>query len=242
MSLKLLSILLIILATIIGGAYPFFKKLRHNQVEALPLVDAFIRGIFLGAGLLHMLYSSSKMFLYLGDTWLWAALYAGIIFFVLLGLEYRNNKAAGFKTEHLVVLTVVILSVHSLLAGIALGLSANIAMTVIILIALLAHKSAASFALSRLITKSQFSKLPGALLFIVFAFMAPLGIYFGMHIHVSGNNLAEAIFLSIAAGTFLYLGGVHDLKRVQFEATSKLAYFMCLALGFILMAIIKFYA
>ena len=242
MSLKLFAILFIVIATVLGGSYPFFKKLKHNQVEALPLVDAFIRGIFLGAGLLHMLYSASKMFLHIGDTWLWAALYAGIIFFVLFGLEYRNNKSTGYKAEHLVILTAVILSVHSLLAGIALGLSPNIAMTIVVLIALLAHKSAASFALSRLITKSRFAKFPGILLFVVFAVMAPIGILLGMNIHLGGNNFVEAIFLSIAAGTFLYLGGVHDVQRVQFEASSKFAYFVCLALGFILMAIIKIYA
>ena len=55
---KILTIILIITAGIVGGLFPTRKTLSKSGGEKLSFGNAFAGGIFLGAGLLHMLPDS----------------------------------------------------------------------------------------------------------------------------------------------------------------------------------------
>ena len=243
-SIKVLSAIVILLITIIGGAYPFIKKLRTAKYTGLPIGEALAAGVFLGAGLIHMLGSSAKQFAAQGINYPWPFLLAGITFLILLLLEHLGREMYEHDGEDSIgfaILATVMLSMHSFLAGTALGVSHSLSIVIVILFALLAHKWAASFALAVYINKSRLSHSFGILLFLVFALMVPLGIFFGIAIttHIQHHPLLEPTFSALAAGTFLYLGTLHGLKRaVMVEKCCNLKHFSFVIIGFTIMAVV----
>lgn len=241
--MKLLSIIIILLATLIGGAYPFFKRLTKEKSYDFPIGEALAAGVFLGAGLLHMLGDSAKSFDAMGYNYPWPFLLAGITFLVLLLLEHLGREIyqhQGANHAGFALLTVIMLSIHSFLEGAALGLSNSFAMLMIIFLAILAHKWAASFALAMQINKSSIKTRWGVLLFLIFAFMTPTGVIFGSNItQTNVSPLLEPIFTALAAGTFLYLGTLHGLSRaIMVQSCCNLKNFNFVVIGFTIMAIV----
>ena len=133
------------------------------------------------------------------------------------------------------------LSFHSFLAGAALGISGSLSVFIVILLAIIAHKWAASFSLAVHINKSQLPFNIAVLLFLVFALMTPLGILMGDLIQntLHSYQLIEPVFSSLAAGTFLYLGTLHGLERaVMVKKCCDLKHFRYVMLGFAIMALV----
>ncbi len=242
--LKLISAIIIYVTAISAGAYPFLKKIKSSHGLEFPLSEALAAGIFLGAGLLHMLSDSSADFVEEGYTYPIAFLIAGGTFLTLLLLEhvsrefYKDHKKS---TNAFAIIATLMLSIHSFLAGGALGLTHTLSSLLIILIAIMAHKWAASFALAVQISKSKLELKSGIFLFLIFASMVPLGILFGNAAinNLSSYPLLEPTFSAIAAGTFLYLGTLHGLKQsVLVEKCCNLKQFSFVIVGFIGMAIV----
>ena len=242
--LKLICIALILLSTALAAIYPFSRRIRSSKHSDFPVGEALASGIFLGAGLIHMLGDASGDFSRLGYEYPVAFLLAGSVFLLLLWFEHIGREMYEHKhgeTVGFAQLTVIMLSVHSFLEGAALGLSDSWALMAVIFIAILAHKWAASFALAVQISKSHLSTKIGLLLFLVFAAMTPLGILSGAVVmdHVKSFPLLEPVFISLAAGTFLYLGTLHGLKRaVMVEKCCNLKNFGFVIVGFSIMAIV----
>jgi len=244
--LKTFFIFAILLTTVIAGAYPLLKKMRTSARCDFPIGDALSSGVFLGAGLLHMLSDSTHGFVQQGYVYPFAFLLAGIVFLLLLLFEhigreiYHHNKESAFA-----ILAMIMLSVHSFLAGAALGVSASLAVTIIIAIAILAHKWAAGFALSIQLSKSNLTNKLSITLFVIFALMVPLGVIFGqlMLLSVPHHQIIEPIFMALSAGTFLYLGTLHGLKRAVMVANCcDLKQFNFVILGFSIMAVVAIWA
>ena len=248
LTIKLVSLLLVLLVTILAGAYPFIKKMRSSHGHEFPVGEAFAAGVFLGAGLLHMLPDASLALAEQQYEYPLAFLLAGSTFLLLLlfehiGLEvyqHQRDDSASFA-----ILATVMLSIHSLLAGTALGLSQSWSVVIIILFAILAHKWAASFALAVQINKSHFNTNTGLILFAIFAAMVPLGVIGGnvLTTYLNDHVLLEPIFSALAAGTFLYLGTLHGLRRaVLVEKCCNLRHFSAVLVGFALMAVVAVWA
>lgn len=244
LSIKLISALAILMITLLSGLYPFFKKMTTHKNFEFPIGEALACGVFLGAGLIHMLGDASTEFYQLHISYPVPFLLAGLTFLLLLFLEHIGQELHaehGANSKSFAILSMILLSIHSFLAGAALGFSDSIAMTILILFAILAHKWAASFALAIQITKSTLLIRPGLILFTIFAIMAPLGILFGT---VVTNTLGQypllaPIFSSLAAGTFLYLGSLHGLERaVLVKQCCRLNLFYYVIGGFVLMAVV----
>jgi len=242
-TLKLISALLILSTTIVSGIYPFVKKLKTKRSYELPMAESLAAGIFLGAGLMHMLGDASQRFYALKFNYPIAFLLAGTTFLLLLLLEHiarALHEHRSSASNAFAILSVVMLSLHSFLAGAALGLSGSLSMTIIILFAILCHKWAASFALSIQINKSNLSLKYAIVLFLLFSFMAPLGIACGSTAtqSLSQYPLLEPIFTSLAAGTFLYLGSLHGLEQaVLIKQCCNLKAFSFVIMGFMIMAV-----
>lgn len=239
-----LSVLLILFVTVVAGAYPFFKKMRSTQKLDFPIGESLACGMFLGAGLIHMLGDSAQGFIDAHYTYPFAFLLAGITFLILLLLEHVGRELYehdGEQSTAFALLTLIMLSIHSFLAGAALGFSATFSIFIVILLAILAHKWAASFALAIQLNKSNLPIQTSIMLFVVFALMAPLGILFGDAVMHRLNNmpLLQPIFSALAAGTFLYLGTLHGLKRaVMVEQCCNLQRFVYVIVGFVIMAVV----
>ena len=242
--IKLICIVLILLTALAAGAYPIFKRLKTNQGYEFPLGEALAAGIFLGAGLIHMLGEAAQNFTDRGYHYPIPFLLTGLTFLFLLWLEHLGAEIYAHKNAThpgFAVLTFLILSIHSFLAGAALGLTHQLSVIIILLFAILAHKWAASFALAIQISKTTLSNQTGIILFLIFSLMTPLGILVGNAIghRFHQTSLIEAVFAALAAGTFLYLGTLHGLSNsIMVSKCCNLKHFSFVIIGFALMAIL----
>jgi len=229
---KFLSILLILFTALIAGWYPFKKHLQSiGKERKFTGGEALAAGIFLGAAIMHMLPDAQSGFELHHIYYPFAFLIAGISFLILILMghfvrEYYHDEKAHEITCP--ILAAVILSIHSLLESMVLGFAASFTLTVVILIAILAHKWAASFALAVELTKNHL--------------MTPAGILLGMLFLQAGTinqSLAVPIFNALAGGSFLYLGTLHGLDRATImNGCCDLKHYSLVIIGFLLMAVV----
>lgn len=239
----LLAAALIFITALAGGIFPFANRLRTNAIYDFPSGEALASGVFLGAGLLHMLGDSAHDFTKLGYDYPIAFLLAGVTFLALLLLEHLGREVYEHEgaNAQFALLAFVMLVIHSFLEGAALGVSGSLAIMLVIMTAIVAHKWAASFALAVQINKSSIKPYFGVILFLIFALMTPIGVLFGASITygISPNPLLEPIFTALAAGTFLYLGTLHGLSQaILVQKCCNLRHFSLVVVGFIIMAVV----
>ena len=249
--IKLLFVLVIFATGVLGGLAPFRVKETANSKLQMARGNAFAGGIFLGAGLLHMLPDSAEAFSeVLPDIgYPLPALFAGLaILLVLLtdqvARHMKSPSAPGTEESHSrPMLLFVVLSVHSIITGISLGLETAMMTTVSLFIAIIAHKGAAAFALGTALVSS--GEGPHRRTILAFAATTPLGIILGTVLSEAlASNWAigfTAVFNGLAAGTFLYVA-LMDIFIEAFQTPgarwSKLLFAL---IGFSLMALIVFW-
>ena len=241
-SFKLLFLIVIFITTCLSGCYPFFKKHRRQSFNSAA-GEAIATGIFLGAGLIHMLGDASRAFYRAHADYPISFLLAGSVLIVLLLIEHIAHELHNPQKNSVLFtfISVLMLSVHSFFAGAALGLSQTLSVSLMIGLAILGHKWAASFALSVQINKSSLTLRKSIWLFAAFACMTPLGILCGQFTlsHLQHHPLIEPTILSLAAGTFLYLGTLHGLEQsILVKQCCNLKFFLLAVLGFVIMAFI----
>jgi zinc transporter ZupT len=234
---------------LIAGYFPFKKRFNQGGHTEFPIGETLATGVFLGAALLHMLPEAQANFLKLGYHYPFALLVAGIVFLLFLWFEHLGQELYHHHdtpTTHpaFAVVAWVMLSIHSLVLGTALGLSQDNSMRIMLFLAIIAHKWAESFAIAVQLNKSTLSPALAITLFLSFAFMTPLGIgigwYFGRDI--STHSFIDPLMMAISAGTFLYLGTLHGLERcVMVQRCCNLRYFSFVIVGFLLMAAVAVY-
>eukprot|EP00045_Choanoeca_perplexa_P005485 m.46431 g.46431 ORF g.46431 m.46431 type:complete len:300 (-) comp13150_c0_seq4:112-1011(-) len=106
----------------------------------------------------------------------------------------------------------VALSIHSIIAGLALGTSSDTATAVFI--AIIAHKGLAGFSLGVEIHGSSLGKWMQVTLIAIFAAATPLGTVIGLY---AGMNDSEylVIIQAVSAGTFIFIGGSHLTSEMK---------------------------
>ncbi|MBN1924575.1 MAG: ZIP family metal transporter [Prolixibacteraceae bacterium] len=249
---KIISVVLIITAGITGGIIPMGKKVAKGG-NRLTFGNAFAGGVFLGAGLMHLLPDAMENFssLKLNSDFPFAALICGLGFIFILALERviaRKESAeilSSSKNKFPLILLIV-LSIHSIIAGMSLGLETTILSGTVIFIAIIAHKGSASFALGVNLVNDNINKKLIIKTILFFSIMTPVGIVIGTvldNIESSSTSLwFEAIFDSLAAGTFLYIAVLEIINDVFANGKFRYQKFGFLLIGFLLMAFIAIYA
>jgi len=191
--------------------------------------NAFAGGVLGGAGLIHLLSSGVHDFRALapGLNYPFAFVLAGAGFLLILLTEAvivadheTGPKARSFKPHPVIYALLLVLSIHSLIVGTALGVQRSMAETLIVFIAIAGHKTAAGFALGISYRRAGSTLRTIAPVACFFSSMTPLGILTGAAVETlissGGGKLFEAIFDSVGAGTFLYIASV-DIVRTEFE-------------------------
>lgn len=246
-SLKIFFAFSIFIVILIAGYYPFRKRISDEKHIDLPVGETLATGVFLGAGLLHMLPEASSLFKTMGYNYPFAYIISGAVFLIFLWFEhlgkelYHHNHA---NHPAFALLAWGMLSIHSVMLGAALGLAHYNSMIIMIFLAIITHKWAESFAIAVQLNKSSMSTNSNLVFFILFSLMTPLGIYLGWYFGhaVETNSIFDPILMAASAGTFLYLGTLHGLERcVLVERCCNLKDFSFVIIGFSLMALVAAY-
>ena len=260
--MELAGIKIVLLAAILGagwlgGALPLLRSARQPGGRFLSWGDAFAAGIFLGIGLIHMLSDASESWAELGWRYPMAFALAAAAFLAILLVEHvllpepahaMVHSHAGDGQVHLdehrepalayPYTLVFTLSIHSFLAGIALGAQETFANVLVIFVAIIAHKSTAGFALGVSLARDQPSPGRAHKLLALFAVTTPAGILFGMLgselLRSAAQRYFDATFQSLAAGTFIYIAALDIIQDEFVQPGSRLAKWLFATAGLIL--------
>lgn len=227
LTLKLVSILLVFAAGFFSGLLPLRMGRIASGGHWFGIGNACAGGIFLGVGLIHMLPDATQGFACLLPQMAYplAPLICAIGFglFLLMEKVFLGGSAAVIKGAGVAVnpLTAyslaIVLSVHSLIAGLALGAERTHGQALILLAAIMAHKGAAAFALGVTLHRSGMPSRRTAGVIALFACMTPLGIAVGAGLDelLSGREalLFTSVFDALAAATFLYVAAMDILSH-----------------------------
>lgn len=134
----------------------------------------------------------------------------------VLALEHRHIAIKSHGGLPYII--AVLLGFHSLVAGMALGAAAEKSDAIAILVAILSHKWAESFALSLTLVKQHITLRESLGIVSVYSLMCPLGISVAVVLTefvISGTPVlaVEAAFSAFASGTFLYVAVVHMAEK-----------------------------
>ena len=175
---KIVSVVVIFSTGIIGGSLPIRLGGCEGRERLFSLGAALGGGVFLGAGLIHMIPDAQDGLAGVGGDYPVPLLIAAGGFVVVLLFEKVLVVAEHQATEHqdtlVPYLLAVVLSVHSLIAGIALGAEETLASAVVIFIAIIAHKGAAGFALGVALTRVEVTPSRIIKMVVLFSIMTPL--------------------------------------------------------------------
>lgn len=246
-TLKFFFALSISATILLAGWYPFKKRLRDGEHVDFPLGETLATGVFLGAALLHMLPESNSLFSHLGYQYPLAYLITGVVFLLFLWFEHLGKELYHHQeSTHpaFAILAWIMLSVHSLVVGTALGFSSEYPIMIMLYLAIITHKWAESFAIAIQLNKSSLKPVQSFILFISFMLMTPIGIYLGWFLGHGAEyqSIMAPILIASSAGTFLYLGTLHGLERcVMVERCCNLRDFSFVIVGFLLMASVAAY-
>lgn len=241
-TIKVVLMFAILVAGAAGGAFPLYRHRVLDSDRLLGWGNAFAAGVFLGAGLIHMLPDADAAWVALGWSYPMAFLMAAVAFVLMLLIEHvllpddahqmvhaPSGERFAHVTEHshgglAAYAVVTTLAVHSFLAGLALGAEPELSGALVIFLAILAHKSTAGFALGVSLVRNQIpSRLAWGLLGL-FVAATPVGILVGTLLGevLEGTDQLtfEATFLSLAAGTFAYVATL-DILRDEFSEPGR---------------------
>lgn len=244
---QILAAAVIFATGLIGGALAMRQGAREGGETSLltRLASAAAGGVFLGAGFIHMLGDANDTF---GDAlpgveFPIAYVGAALGFVAVLAIERVVFRAASAAEGPFAYILTVVLGFHSMLAGIALGVEDMALVGLAITIAIVAHKGAASFALAISFVKSGMVRRRAWGLVVTFSCITPIGIGLGAIMgdvlsHGDGE-IVEAVFDSLAAGSFLYIAAL-DIIQEEFgeHDRSHIPGFVALITGLGLMALI----
>ena len=213
-------------------------------IKELARLELVVAGEFSWGFLIGRVEHLLQLFDQAGVAYPYAMVSCGAVMLFLLWVEHLANHAAEQPDSNSRIVpttAVLMLSVHSLLMGAAFGISTSVALTVVIFIAVLAHKGSASFALGLELGRSSFSRISAWRLFLVFVVMFPLGALLGQSLSTASqaHPLVEASISSMAAGTFLFFGTLHGLaSSPMIERCCNRREFAGAVAGFALMAVV----
>lgn len=243
----------ILLCAFVGGYFPIVRPQQARSAEGFPLGEAFSAGVFLALSLLMLLPSAFHVF---GQAlpsvdYPVASVVAIVAFLVLLAIEHLmghlvadvlpSSEQATIPATIPLVMTCMI-ATPSFFLGMALGIS-DPAAAALIFVAIMLHKGTAAFALALAMIRSTMSRWQIWLLFTAFAFTTPLGVLAGGMARdelTAAVSTLEAVVLALGAGTFLYMGTLHELKRASLiQHCCKPSCFVAMLAGLSITALVR---
>ena len=256
LTLLIVYCLLILLASLAGGWIPLWVRLTHSRME---LASSFVAGLMLGVALFHMLPHAVVELGPKGDfDQLMYCLLAGffVMFFIErffcfhhhefpdeTGDEQHHHHAHGHDHQLTWSGAAIGLSIHSVIAGIALAASLAAeeehagplvslpALGTFLVIFL--HKPFDSLTLGTLMAKGGWTPKARHLVNALFALAIPLGAVL-FHIGLEQGNEGSPLLawaLAFSAGTFLCIAMSDILPELQFHQHDRIELSCAVLLG-----------
>ena len=231
---KLLIIAAVLLAAVGAGMVPILAKQWRRSERLLSLANALAGGLFLGAGFLHLLPQSHQDFGGILDYPMAPLLAAvgvcGLLFVERVVFESVKPEGAGTARPIYTYALLVVLSTHSVIAGVAIGLEDTfVAASVMVAIAILFYQGSAAFTLVSSLLASGVQPKQARPLLATFALMAPIGIAIGVVtaslLGGDAETIVAACFLALAAGTFIYVGMLDVINKEMSTLEERVADF-----------------
>ena len=251
---KIFYIGIVGLIGIIAGLWPVLTSAHARYDRFFSLCNAFGGGVFLGAALIHLLPDSiESLDSLLGPSLEYplASLICTTGFLLVLLIEKvivsegeeRMVRAASVRRYALApYVLALILSVHSIIAGMALGAESSLVTSAALFTAIIAHKGVAGFALGVSIRNDGVARAQAIGLIALFAAMTPLGIAIGAVLSGllsnQGAKWFEGVFDGLAAGTFLYIAVVDIVESEFAKPKDAGAKFAMVFFGIAVMAVV----
>lgn len=245
-TLKFYATIPIALTAFCAAMIPLFKN-KKSEILSFRNAEAFAIGVFLGVSLAHLLPDASSQFHDLGFHFPIAFVIAGVTFLALQSIDIfakqLYQQSAQAMPASLVVVTLVMLSIHSFFAGVSLGLSRNMTLFVAMLFGILSHKWAESFALAIQLKKYAFTVQVRYLLLAGFILMTPLGLilFSFSETALEKYSVMEPCVNAFSAGILLYLSVSREQCSFIFRLKTSCKEFLFLILGFLLMVLAGFW-
>ncbi|KAL3922287.1 MAG: hypothetical protein SGILL_002282 [Bacillariaceae sp.] len=147
--------------------------------------------------------------------------------------EHEHHHHQEHVAEHMhgsllaSIILLFALSIHSILEGLAIGISSNRNEVVSTTVAVLAHKAFASYALGSSMVASEMNEIHFFVLVSVFSFCSVVGIFLGMIFEdvsrASKDSATTGIIQAMVAGTFLFVSIVEiGMKEILLCRESRL--------------------
>jgi solute carrier family 39 (zinc transporter), member 1/2/3 len=242
-SIKIVSCFLLFILAMVCGRWPLKLGATEGSGLKMSLINCFAAGIFLGAGLIHTLSDSNSLLQSHADYPVAFAL-ACFGFFLVFGFD--RILGHGHDASLSPFILALVLGVHSMIAGIAVGLEQDMSGGLILLGAIIAHKGSASFALGASLHKSGMSKSTFSRTILIFSFATPLGILAGSflsrRLSSEGAQMTEGVFDGLAAGTFLYVAIMEILAEEFSEHENSRSKYLLTLVGLSIMAVLAFFS
>lgn len=259
-SVKLILMLAVLLAGALGGALPLRATGELRAGRFLGWGNALAAGVFLGTGLIHMLPDADAGWRALGWNYPMAFGLATLAFVLMLLFEHVVLPESAHQAMHApsddrfshvevdahggfeayAVLTA--LSIHSFVAGAALGAQAELAGALVIFAAIMVHKSTAGFALGVSLVRSGLPRRRSWELLAVFSAMTPLGIVIGAllgeALQGGARPIVESTLVALGAGTFAYVATMDILRDELMAPGGRLSKWLMVFAGAALMALL----
>ena len=132
------------------------------------------------------------------------------------------------------------LSIHSLMAGIALTAEyVSGKPSIIVLVAILVHKSIAAFSLATVFVLSRISRKTAIKRLLLFAAWTPLGALLALFF-VGEMGQASMAPSALATGSFIYVATMGLLPEAFHDHEKRVQTFISLGLGILMMFLIAF--
>lgn len=246
---KILAVIIIFMVGVTSGLLPLKFGVSKREKLLFSIGNSLSGGIFLGAGLLHLLPDGIESLGGVSDyplAMLLAAGSLGLLLFlekvVLINTDAHNMENIGQSSAFEPYLLALILSIHSVIAGAAFGIEQTILASAAIFIAIIAHKGGAAFALGISMERGAILRSRYIKVILLFSVMTPLGIFLGSVLSDAfGSNtgkVLEGVFDSLAAGTFIYVA-VLDIIEEEFSIPgNEVLKFLSILAGLSLMAVL----
>ncbi len=146
-------------------------------------------------------------------------------------IEKEKKEGAGIQSSMSSYVLLLALGFHGFFEGMALGIQETVRGSIFLLIAIIAHKWAASLTLGISFFRAGVSQKQYIIMILIFAFITPVGIALGLILSSTANEIVEGVFLSISVGTFIYIACSEVIVDEFANPNNKCVKFLMFLLG-----------